>query len=363
MPELAPKPIILIVENEPPILNDLAAKAEEARLEHYECRFKEEAIEKIDELMKVENTRSRFRALIADLNLSGADGEYSGWDVIQHAYAALKSLDLIIYSGNFFKSNIPYKVYLDIPALTLIDKKSTKSEQKVVDRFTAVRNKWDNARQLALDEDTKIIYDDLATTYAKSALPILILGETGTGKERLAKEIAAKAKNELSPSISNERLVVSVNCGALEPSLAFSELFGHTRDAFTDAAVHKLGKFLEASGYLEGSDQEGKGKNRSYMEWLEEKNGPFTADESGLLVSEKAEARAKTLFLDEVAALPRTVMPGLLRVLETRDIVPLGYQGRPIKTYCRIISATNEVLDSAKFSVRSGALVGQAEVG
>jgi transcriptional regulator with AAA-type ATPase domain len=163
---------------------------------------------------------------------------------------------------------------------------------------------------------------------------MLLLGETGTGKESLARHIheASRRKGRM----------LSINCGGLEPSLAFSELFGHTANAFTDANYHELGLLLRASGYKQGNRQ-ARGNSQTFADWLIEGNPDVREDKDGLLTSDAAEADSGTLFLDEVATLPRKVMAGLLRVLSTSDVSPFGYHGSAIRTHCRIIAATNEM--------------------
>jgi two-component system response regulator HydG len=128
--------------------------------------------------------------------------------------------------------------------------------------------------------------------YADSDLPILITGEPGTGKELVARAIGA-----LGPAWrqSCRRL----NCAALTESLASSELFGHVRGAFTDARHTRPGKFRLAH------------------------NG--------------------TLFLDEVAELPLSIQPKLLRAVEQGEIEPVGGD-TPVAVDVRLIAATNQNL-------------------
>ena len=131
-----------------------------------------------------------------------------------------------------------------------------------------------------------------ATKVAQSDIPILISGETGSGKEWLARAIKASSPRRYAP-------FVAVNCGALPGDLVESLLFGHAKGAFTDASDHHVGKFVEADG--------------------------------------------GTLFLDEIGELPPMAQVKLLRVLQDGAIDPVG--GRhPIRTDVRIISATNRDL-------------------
>lgn len=121
---------------------------------------------------------------------------------------------------------------------------------------------------------------------------VLLIGETGTGKEMVARAIHARSRRANRP-------LIRVNCGAISPNLVESELFGHERGAFTGAADRRLGRFELASG--------------------------------------------GTLFLDEVGELPLELQPKLLRVLETKEVRPLG--GTSVrKLDCRVVAATNRRL-------------------
>lgn len=118
---------------------------------------------------------------------------------------------------------------------------------------------------------------------------ILITGENGTGKDMLACEIHRQSMRRGKP-------MVSVDLGALSESLFESELFGHVKGAFTDARTEHAGKFEQANG--------------------------------------------GTLFLDEVGNIPLHLQAKLLRVLQNRQVVPLG-GSRPIDVDIRLICATN----------------------
>ena len=130
--------------------------------------------------------------------------------------------------------------------------------------------------------------------FAAGTIPVLILGETGVGKEVMASMI-----HELSPRAGHP--LVRLNCAALPEALLESELFGHERGAFTGAVAAKQG-LLEAG-------------------------------------------RGGTIFLDEVAEMPLSVQAKLLRVIEAREVIRVGAtKARPIDV--RFVAATNRDLEA-----------------
>ena len=127
---------------------------------------------------------------------------------------------------------------------------------------------------------------------ARTDTSILIQGENGTGKELIAWEIHKQSKR-------SGQLFVSVDLGALSESLFESELFGHSKGAFTDAKEERKGRFEAANG--------------------------------------------GTLFLDEIGNLPLHLQSKLLSALQSRQIIPVG-SNTPVLVDVRIISATNQNL-------------------
>jgi DNA-binding NtrC family response regulator len=132
----------------------------------------------------------------------------------------------------------------------------------------------------------------LAERGAKSQIPILILGESGVGKELIARAVHGASERAGKP-------FVAVNCGALPENLVESILFGHEKGSFTGASEKHLGKFMEANG--------------------------------------------GTLFLDEVGELPLDMQVKLLRALQEKEVDAVGSK-RSIKVDVRIIAATNRNL-------------------
>ncbi len=130
---------------------------------------------------------------------------------------------------------------------------------------------------------------------AESNATVLVTGESGVGKELVARAIHQASRRSAGPFIA-------INCGALPEHLLESEFFGHTKGAFTDARTERLGVFREANG--------------------------------------------GTLFLDEVGELPLALQPKLLRALQERTVRPVG-SDREFPVDVRIVCATNVDLQAA----------------
>jgi DNA-binding NtrC family response regulator len=132
----------------------------------------------------------------------------------------------------------------------------------------------------------------MAEKAAASNIPVLVAGESGVGKELIARAIHGSGERRTRP-------FVAVNCGAMPENLIESILFGHEKGSFTGATERHVGKFVEASG--------------------------------------------GTLFLDEVGELPPAAQIKLLRAIQEGEVEPVGAR-KPVKVDVRLVSATNRDL-------------------
>ncbi|MBI4125090.1 MAG: sigma-54-dependent Fis family transcriptional regulator [Deltaproteobacteria bacterium] len=136
---------------------------------------------------------------------------------------------------------------------------------------------------------------DVAAKLKGTQTPVLLMGESGVGKEVIALAIHKQEENTLRPFIA-------VNCAAIPENLLESELFGHEKGAFTGASQARQGKFIQANG--------------------------------------------GDIFLDEIACMSPTLQAKLLRVLQDKIVEPLG-SARKIRSNFRVIAATNQDIQAA----------------
>jgi PAS domain S-box-containing protein len=181
-------------------------------------------------------------------------------------------------------------------ALTDIDERK-RAEEKLQQENVALREEIDKASMfeeiVGTSRSLKAVLSRIAKV-APTDSTVLITGETGTGKELIARAVHKRSQRSGGP-------FVSVNCAALPPTLVSSELFGHEKGAFTGATERRLGRFEMADG--------------------------------------------GTIFLDEVGELLPDTQAALLRVLQEREFERVG-GGRPVQVDIRVIAATNRDLNA-----------------
>jgi formate hydrogenlyase transcriptional activator len=183
-----------------------------------------------------------------------------------------------------------------VPAIDIHDRK--RSEERLQHENVALREEIDRSSMfeeiVGSCEPMRQVLKQVAKV-APSDATVLILGETGTGKELIARALHRRSKRAA-------RTFIRVNCAAIPQSLIASELFGHEKGAFTGALQRRVGRFESADG--------------------------------------------GTLFLDEVGDLPMETQIALLRVLQEREFERVG-SNQPISVDVRLIAATNRDLDAA----------------
>jgi len=242
-----------------------------------------------------------YDVVLLDLNFAG--DERTGLDVFRRIHAADVQADVIVISGETDHRRI-IEIF-NAGVTRFIPKMSPLSEirQSVADtlheretRFRASKHLLESARVPLIGNSPKmqILREEIASLVNSGVRDVLVQGETGTGKELVAKAIAYQAD----PA---KRLVV-VHCGAISEGLAESEFFGHVKGAFTGADRDKVGAFEAAAGGF--------------------------------------------VFLDEIGELPLSQQPKLLRVLQERTLQRVGTHDER-KVNFRCVAATHVNLEEA----------------
>ena len=227
-----------------------------------------------------DGTRSGGSAFELELRIQGADGNYR--------WFLFRCNPLHDDKGQV------KRWYL---ASTDIDERK-RAEEKLQQENIALREEIDKASMfeeiVGTSRPLKAVLSRIAKV-APTDSTVLITGETGTGKELIARAVHKRSQRSGRP-------FVSVNCAALPPTLVSSELFGHEKGAFTGATQRRLGRFEMADG--------------------------------------------GTIFLDEVGELLPDTQAALLRVLQEREFERVG-GGQPVQVDVRVIAATNRDLNAA----------------
>lgn len=289
---------ILIVDDDPIQLRLTGTVAEKDGLEVLTAQNGDEAMAQLTE-------HPTIAAVILDLVMPGLDGmgvlaamekQHINCPVI--VQTASSSLDTVI--GAMRQGAVDFFVKPVAPERLII---SLRNALKLGELESCVR--INKNRREGRSRITDIITQspamdrvlELAAKAAKSEIPVLIEGESGSGKEVVARAIQGSSNRSGKPFIV-------VNCGAIPQNLIESTLFGHVKGAFTGASADHKGKFVEADG--------------------------------------------GTLFLDEIGELPLEAQVKLLRALQFGEIEPVGAE-KTKKVNVRIISATNRrLLNMAK---------------
>jgi DNA-binding NtrC family response regulator len=286
---------ILVVDDDPAMRGLLSDVLVREGHDVADAASGEEALTKLAE--------GTFDLVITDLKMGGMDG----LDLLTHIrelrpevavilITAFGSIDLAIEAmrrgaAHFITKPVKMKE-LVVSVERSLEDRQIRSENRALRREVEGRFRFGNI--LGKSKAMREVFS-LIERVAQGTSNILVLGESGTGKELVAKAIHYNGPRKDKP-------FVAVNCSAIPEGLLESELFGHVRGAFTGAVVSKKGLFAEASG--------------------------------------------GTLFLDEIGEMSLALQAKLLRVLQDKQVRPVGGNvGLEVDT--RIITATNRNLEEA----------------
>jgi len=286
---------VLIIDDEP---SHAEAVAESLERVGYECVI---ATSSAEGSRRIE--RDEPNVILTDLKMDGLDG----LGILRKAKQELDDVEVVVITGH---GDVQTAVEaMKAGAANYLQKPVNLGELRAMVERAAERFRLHRANkelQQQLDEkfgfegvvgNSPRMHDVIAKlkSVAPTQATVLIQGETGTGKELVAKAIHTNSPRKL-------KNFVAMNCTALNENLLEDELFGHEPGSFTGAERQRKGRFEHANG--------------------------------------------GTLFLDEVGDMPLTLQAKLLRVLENQEVYRIG-SNEPIKVNVRLLSATNRDLEAA----------------
>ncbi len=285
---------ILVVDDEESMCNFLSIMLKKEGYQITTALSAQEALKKLD--------KEAFEVVISDLKMKGMSGlelmdeinkrETGAFVIIMTAFATIESAIEALKKGAFDYITKPFKVdEIKLAVARALEQRKIRTENVYLKKqlqkkeaFGDIIGKSDSIMEV-LSQVRKI---------ADSDSTVLLTGESGTGKELIARAIHQH-------SYRAELPFVTVNCGALPEELLESELFGHVRGSFTGA--------------------------------IKDKDGLFKVAHEG------------TFFLDEVGEMSPRIQVKLLRVLQEKEIVPVGGTA-PLKVDVRLVAATNADLEN-----------------
>jgi two-component system response regulator AtoC len=285
---------ILIIDDDRSMCDVLEAELKKRDFETVATTSPEDALRRLAE--------DDFSLVLTDINMHGMSGVDLCKQIVESredlpvivmtAYGSMETAISAIRAGAYDFVTKPFE--MDDIALTMeraLKHRALREEVKRLRRVVVDQQKFDDI--LGTSPAMKRMYD-LVARVAETETTVLVSGESGTGKELVAKAIHLRSPRKDGP-------FVAINCAAMPEPLLESELFGHTKGAFTDARTARPGLFIKASG--------------------------------------------GTLFLDEIGEMPVGMQAKLLRALQERTVRPVGGdQEQPFDA--RLVAASNRDLET-----------------
>ena len=284
---------VLVVEDEELMRNILRTLLEDEGYEVFTADSAESALQIFPE--------NAIDVTVTDIKMAGLDGlalldrikaiDEQALVIVMTAFSSLDSAIAALRKGAYDYITKPF-VNDDLlqTVRNAVRNRELFAENRALRR--ELNRQLNHSEMIGTSQPMRGIFDLIGKVSGTDA-PVLIQGESGTGKELVARSIHFNSSRSAKPFLA-------VNCGALPESLLESELFGHTKGAFTGAAGEKKGLFRSADG--------------------------------------------GTLFLDEIGEMPPPLQVRLLRALQEHEVTPVG-SSAPVTFDARVIAATNRDLE------------------
>jgi DNA-binding NtrC family response regulator len=285
---------VLVVDDEPEMANVVEQALTRRGYNAVQCNSADAAWDTLE--------REDFDVVITDLNMRGMSGVDLTDRVAKNradlpvivitAFGSLETAIATMRAGAYDFITKPFDIeQLVVAVERAVQNKTLREEVKRL-RMEVARSK--PADEIVGDGPMMKKVHEVVARVAETDATVLVTGESGSGKELIARDVHKRSKRGAGPFIA-------INCAAMPEALLESELFGHLKGAFTDAKAPKRGLFVEASG--------------------------------------------GTLFLDEIGEMPPGMQAKLLRALEERSVRPIGGTTE-LPFDARLVTATNRDLES-----------------